>query len=124
LWQAKVPEMAQRVFRRYMKMDPDMVEDYIEYLVAHGQWNEAATLLAHALNRESFQSKKVSFPAPDRLACSGFGSAATRRVCEDRYCGFTEDVVTEKPVLTRYDLSETRASSPCTQLCRARPTGQ
>ena len=71
LWQAKVPEMAQRVFRRFMKMDPDMVEDYIEYLAAHGQWNEAATLLAHALNRESFQSKKVSFPAPGRPCLFG-----------------------------------------------------
>ena len=31
----------------------------VDYLLKHEQWNEAATLLAQALNRDSFQSKKV-----------------------------------------------------------------
>jgi pre-mRNA-splicing factor SYF1 len=55
---AKVPEMACRVFRRFLKLDPDIVEEYVEFLGKHDQWNEAATLFAKALNRESFVSKK------------------------------------------------------------------
>ena len=56
--QANVPEMACRVFRRFLKLDPDIVEEYTEFLGKHGQWNEAATLMAEALNRESFVSKR------------------------------------------------------------------
>uniref|UniRef100_A0A7S4KX00 Suppressor of forked domain-containing protein n=1 Tax=Guillardia theta TaxID=55529 RepID=A0A7S4KX00_GUITH len=56
--QSNVPEMAYRIFRRFMKLDPDSVEEYVNYLAKHEQWNEAATLLAQALNRESFISKQ------------------------------------------------------------------
>jgi len=56
--EAKVPEMACRVFRRFLKLEPNEVEDYVEFLLKHDQWNEAAALLAKALNRDSFVSRK------------------------------------------------------------------
>ncbi len=32
------------MFRRYLKLEADSVEEYVEFLKKHGMWNEAATL--------------------------------------------------------------------------------
>ena len=56
--EAGVPEMAVRVWRRYLKFAPEALERYIDYLVEAGQWNEAAQRLAQALNSASFESSQ------------------------------------------------------------------
>lgn len=53
-----VPETAIRIFRRYLKIEPGQVEEYIDYLVDAGQAGEAARLLAQVLNDDSFVSKQ------------------------------------------------------------------
>jgi pre-mRNA-splicing factor SYF1 len=53
-----VPETAIRIFRRYLKLEPGHVEDYIDYLVDAGQAGEAARLLAQVLNDDNFVSKQ------------------------------------------------------------------
>jgi len=53
-----VPETACRIYRRHLKLEPDCCESFIDFLVKHERWDEAATLLADALNRSDFQSKK------------------------------------------------------------------
>lgn len=53
-----VSETAIRVFRRYLKLEPTHVEDYIDYLVGISQYDEAARQLAHAINDANFTSRK------------------------------------------------------------------
>jgi len=51
-----VPETVMRVYRRYIKLEPSQVENYIDYLVQNGQIGEAARQLANAINDENFVS--------------------------------------------------------------------
>jgi len=53
---SNVPEMAVRVYRRYLKLEPTRVEEYIDYLLTINRRNEAASRLAEALNNEKFAS--------------------------------------------------------------------
>eukprot|EP00300_Choanocystis_sp_HF-7_P017933 c19881_g1_i1.p1 GENE.c19881_g1_i1~~c19881_g1_i1.p1 ORF type:complete len:933 (-),score=253.19 c19881_g1_i1:48-2846(-) len=57
---ANVDELTLRVYRRYLKIEPDDVEPYIDILKKMGKDEEAAYQLANALNSESFVSKKGS----------------------------------------------------------------
>ncbi|XP_020108338.1 pre-mRNA-splicing factor SYF1 [Ananas comosus] len=51
-------ETSLRVFRRYLLFDPAHVEDFIEFLLRSGRWQEAADRLAGVLNDDSFHSIK------------------------------------------------------------------
>eukprot|EP01114_Cavostelium_apophysatum_P017774 TRINITY_DN5355_c0_g1_i2.p1 TRINITY_DN5355_c0_g1~~TRINITY_DN5355_c0_g1_i2.p1 ORF type:complete len:856 (+),score=276.49 TRINITY_DN5355_c0_g1_i2:217-2784(+) len=51
-------QTACRVFRRYLKYEPTQLEEYIEYLIAAGEWDEAAKQLVTLFNTEDFRSKK------------------------------------------------------------------
>jgi len=54
----KVPETAMRVYRRYVKLNPEAMEEYVDFMEKQGQWDEAANRLAWMVNNESFVSKK------------------------------------------------------------------
>ena len=47
-----VPETAVRIYRRYLRFEPDGVEEYIDFLLSIGRVSEAASKLAELLNRE------------------------------------------------------------------------
>ncbi|GBG68652.1 hypothetical protein CBR_g3193 [Chara braunii] len=49
-------ETALRVYRRYLKLEPTHVEDFIDFLKSAARWQEAATRLAEILNDEEFSS--------------------------------------------------------------------
>lgn len=49
-------ETAVRVYRRYLKLEPHHVEEYITYLKNKGRWGEAAQRLADCLNDDLFRS--------------------------------------------------------------------
>ncbi len=49
-------ETSLRVYRRYLKLEPGHVEEYIALLKARGLWGEAARRLADSLNDETFRS--------------------------------------------------------------------
>ncbi|KAF3781479.1 Pre-mRNA-splicing factor [Nymphaea thermarum] len=49
-------ETSLRVYRRYLKFDPTHIEDFIDFLLRSGLWQEAAERLAGVLNDESFRS--------------------------------------------------------------------
>ncbi|KAI8534826.1 hypothetical protein RHMOL_Rhmol10G0126900 [Rhododendron molle] len=51
-------ETSLRVYRRYLKHDPSHVEDFIEFLVNSGLWQEAAERFAGVLNDDRFCSIK------------------------------------------------------------------
>ncbi|CAN0877384.1 Pre-mRNA-splicing factor SYF1 [Linum grandiflorum] len=51
-------ETSLRVYRRYLKYDPGHVEDFIEFLVNSGLWQEASQRLAEVLNDDQFYSLK------------------------------------------------------------------
>jgi len=53
-----VPETTIRVFRRYVKLEPSAIEEYIDYLVEVGQIAEAAKQLARIINDENFSSSQ------------------------------------------------------------------
>ncbi|XP_078356563.1 pre-mRNA-splicing factor SYF1-like, partial [Oculina patagonica] len=53
-----IPETAVRVYRRYLKLEPQNTEDYIDYLKSVGWLDEAATRLAFIVNKEKFVSKE------------------------------------------------------------------
>ncbi|XP_058970864.2 pre-mRNA-splicing factor SYF1-like isoform X1 [Pocillopora verrucosa] len=53
-----IPETAVRVYRRYLKLEPENTEDYIDYLKSVGWLDEAATRLAFIVNKEKFVSKE------------------------------------------------------------------
>ncbi|CAH1785851.1 unnamed protein product [Owenia fusiformis] len=50
-------ETAVRVFRRYMKLNHDDAESFIDYLKSIGRLDEAAVRLARIINQEDFVSK-------------------------------------------------------------------
>lgn len=54
----ELPETAVRVYRRYLKLEPENTEAYIDYLMAIGWLDEAAIQLADIIDRENFVSKK------------------------------------------------------------------
>ncbi|GFH20267.1 TPR_REGION domain-containing protein, partial [Haematococcus lacustris] len=49
-------ETAVRVYRRYLKLEPEHAEEYITYLKAKDRWGEAARKLAEVLDDDSFRS--------------------------------------------------------------------
>eukprot|EP00200_Dunaliella_tertiolecta_P010820 CAMPEP_0202386768 /NCGR_PEP_ID=MMETSP1127-20130417/68372_1 /ASSEMBLY_ACC=CAM_ASM_000462 /TAXON_ID=3047 /ORGANISM="Dunaliella tertiolecta, Strain CCMP1320" /LENGTH=927 /DNA_ID=CAMNT_0048987473 /DNA_START=101 /DNA_END=2884 /DNA_ORIENTATION=- len=49
-------DTAIRVYRRYLKLEPEHVEEYIAYLKAKNRWGEAAQKLAELLNDDTFRS--------------------------------------------------------------------
>lgn len=51
-------ETCVRVYRRYLMFAPESREDYVEYLLAIGQWDEAACQLAIVVNDPKFESRK------------------------------------------------------------------
>lgn len=51
-----VPETAIRVYRRYLKLEPNRVEDFIDYLIEIGQIDEAVNQLAKVINIPHFVS--------------------------------------------------------------------
>ncbi|GAB2231457.1 hypothetical protein Droror1_Dr00010464 [Drosera rotundifolia] len=51
-------ETSLRVYRRYLKYDPGHIEEFIEFLVESGLWQEAAERLAGVLNDDGFYSIK------------------------------------------------------------------
>lgn len=53
-----IPETGVLVFRRYMKISPENVEEYIEYLVKYGRIDEAVQELLKIVNQADFKSKK------------------------------------------------------------------
>ena len=46
-----IAETAIRVYRRYLKLDEDAVEDYLEFLLHAESWGEASEQLSNVLNR-------------------------------------------------------------------------
>lgn len=53
-----IPETAVRVYRRYLKLEPENTEAYIDYLMDIGWLDEAALKLASIIDQEKFVSKK------------------------------------------------------------------
>jgi pre-mRNA-splicing factor SYF1 len=53
-----IPETTVRVYRRYLQLDFNAAEDYIEYLIEIGRLDDAAVKLAEVVNAEKFASKK------------------------------------------------------------------
>ncbi|KAK9126813.1 hypothetical protein Scep_015659 [Stephania cephalantha] len=59
IWSKGVPiETSLRVYRRYLKFDPGHIEDFIEFLLDSGLWQEGAERLAGVLNDDGFYSIK------------------------------------------------------------------
>lgn len=54
--ESNVPEMASRVWRRYLKLEPKEKEEYIKYLKKAGRLDMAASELAEIVNDERFIS--------------------------------------------------------------------
>jgi pre-mRNA-splicing factor SYF1 len=52
------PETTKRVFRRYLKIEPDEAEQYIDFLIQLEQPGEAAVLLCKLINDDGFISKQ------------------------------------------------------------------
>jgi pre-mRNA-splicing factor SYF1 len=52
------PETTKRVFRRYLKIEPDEAEQYIDFLIQLEQPGEAAILLCKLINDDGFISKQ------------------------------------------------------------------
>jgi len=52
------PETTKRVFRRYLKIEPDEAEQYIDFLIDLEQPGEAAVLLCKLINDDGFISKQ------------------------------------------------------------------
>eukprot|EP01050_Picozoa_sp_SAG11_P001122 SAG11_NODE_46_length_20454_cov_11.499386_15_plen_554_part_00 len=53
-----VTDTALRVYRRYLKLQPDVVEEYVKFLLKAERYDEAAMQLAHAVNSEDFVSRE------------------------------------------------------------------
>ncbi|XP_074593237.1 pre-mRNA-splicing factor SYF1-like [Brevipalpus obovatus] len=53
-----IPETALRVFKRYLKLQPEDTEDFIDYLRGAGRLDEAAQKLYEIVNDERFLSKE------------------------------------------------------------------
>jgi pre-mRNA-splicing factor SYF1 len=53
-----VADTALRVYRRYLKIEPSAIEEFVSYLLKEERFDEAATQLAHAVNSEDFVSRE------------------------------------------------------------------
>eukprot|EP00043_Microstomoeca_roanoka_P012576 m.121881 g.121881 ORF g.121881 m.121881 type:complete len:821 (-) comp15536_c2_seq1:136-2598(-) len=53
-----VPETAVRVYRRYMMVEPEDAEEYVDYLLSIKRFDEAATQLAEIVNNTKYKSKR------------------------------------------------------------------
>ncbi|RWS31360.1 pre-mRNA splicing factor Syf1-like protein [Leptotrombidium deliense] len=53
-----IPQTAIRVYKRYLKLQPEDAEDFIEFLLSIGKLDEAAVKLAEVVNRDDFLSKE------------------------------------------------------------------
>ena len=53
-----IHETAVRIYRRYLKLEPENTEAYIDYLMDIGRLDEAAVRLASIIDEENFVSKK------------------------------------------------------------------
>lgn len=51
-------ETAVRIFKRYMQLQPEDAENFIDYLHVKNRIDEAATLLCDIINQPNFQSKR------------------------------------------------------------------
>ena len=55
----KIPETGIRVYKRYLKIQPEDSESFITYLISIGRLDEAALNLASIVNDQSFVSKNA-----------------------------------------------------------------
>ena len=53
-----IPETAVRVYKRYLKLNPEEAEDFVQYLISVDRLDEAALKLAEIVNRDDFISKE------------------------------------------------------------------
>ena len=53
-----VVDTALRVYRRYLKLKPDALEQFVGYLLSVERYDEAAAQLTHAVNSEDFVSRE------------------------------------------------------------------
>ncbi|ETO04033.1 hypothetical protein RFI_33369, partial [Reticulomyxa filosa] len=53
-----VEEMAIRVYRRYVQLFPDEIEEFIDYLLKHKKFDEGCVHLCNVVNNDEFVSKK------------------------------------------------------------------
>lgn len=53
-----VVDTALRVYRRYLKLQPDALEQFVGYLLSVERFDEAAAQLTHAVNSEDFVSRE------------------------------------------------------------------
>ncbi|KAI3904862.1 hypothetical protein MKW92_037644 [Papaver armeniacum] len=58
IWGSYIYFTSLRVYRRYLKFDPDQIEDFIEFSKNSKLWQEAAERLAQVLNDDKFYSVK------------------------------------------------------------------
>eukprot|EP00485_Elphidium_margaritaceum_P008561 CAMPEP_0202699384 /NCGR_PEP_ID=MMETSP1385-20130828/12606_1 /ASSEMBLY_ACC=CAM_ASM_000861 /TAXON_ID=933848 /ORGANISM="Elphidium margaritaceum" /LENGTH=969 /DNA_ID=CAMNT_0049356317 /DNA_START=42 /DNA_END=2951 /DNA_ORIENTATION=+ len=53
---AQVPEMAVRVYRRFVQLYPEQMEEFVEYLIKQKRFDEACVRLCAMVNDEQFDS--------------------------------------------------------------------
>lgn len=53
-----IPETAIRVFKRYLQLNPDEAEEFVDYLISIGKLDEASVRLGQLVNNTDFVSKK------------------------------------------------------------------
>ena len=53
-----IPETATRVYKRFMKIQPEDAEDFINYLIHIGRFDDASLKLAEIVNNQQFGSKE------------------------------------------------------------------
>lgn len=53
-----ITETAVRIYKRYLKLQPEEAEDYIDYLRGSGRLDDAAVKLAEIVNQDNFISKE------------------------------------------------------------------
>ena len=53
-----IPETAVRVYKRYLKLQPEAAEDFVQYLISVERLDEAALKLAEIVNRDDFISRE------------------------------------------------------------------
>merc|ERR1712124_133262 len=54
----KVPETAIRIYRRFIQLNPDCMEDYVKFLEKFQQWDEAARCYMWMIDEDKFTSKE------------------------------------------------------------------
>jgi pre-mRNA-splicing factor SYF1 len=80
-----VPELALRVYRRYLKLNRNAIHDYVEYLVAAEQFDEAAKQIAAAIDQMARRpdAAKAAVKAVAAAAADGKTDAASSDVTAD-----------------------------------------